>query len=75
MVMSSQSGGRKMPGPVREMAVVVRGVLIQDRVQMPRHLAGNRRQGRQLDRWYRDAIKLAEDRYARFLATRPEEIR
>lgn len=26
-------------------------------------------------RWYRDAIKLAEDRYARFLATPPEEIR
>jgi hypothetical protein len=25
-------------------------------------------------RWYRDAIKLAEDRYARFLATPPEEI-
>lgn len=25
--------------------------------------------------WYRDAIKLAEDRYARFLATPPEEIR
>jgi hypothetical protein len=25
-------------------------------------------------RWYRDAIKLAEDRYARFLATSPEEI-
>ena len=31
--------------------------------------AGNRA------RWYRDAIKLAEDRYARFLATPPEEIR
>jgi hypothetical protein len=26
-------------------------------------------------RWYRDAIKLAEDRYTRFLATPPEEIR
>jgi hypothetical protein len=26
-------------------------------------------------RWYRDAIKLAEDRYSRFLATPPEEIR
>jgi hypothetical protein len=26
-------------------------------------------------RWYREAIKLAEDRYARFLATPPEEIR
>ena len=26
-------------------------------------------------RWYRDAIKLAEDGYARFLATPPEEIR
>ena len=26
-------------------------------------------------RWYRDAIKLAEDRYARYLATPPEEIR
>lgn len=26
-------------------------------------------------RWYRDAIKLAEDRYIRFLATPPEEIR
>ena len=26
-------------------------------------------------RWYRDAIKLAEDRYGRFLATPPEEIR
>jgi len=26
-------------------------------------------------RWYRDAIKQAEDRYARFLATPPEEIR
>lgn len=26
-------------------------------------------------RWYRDAIKLAEDRYARFLAIPPEEIR
>jgi hypothetical protein len=26
-------------------------------------------------RWYRDAIKLAEDRYARFLVTSPEEIR
>ena len=26
-------------------------------------------------RWYRDAIKLAEDRYDRFLATPPEEIR
>lgn len=26
-------------------------------------------------RWYRDAIKLAEDRYARYLATTPEEIR
>jgi hypothetical protein len=25
-------------------------------------------------RWYRDAIKLAEDRYARFLTTPPEEI-
>jgi hypothetical protein len=25
-------------------------------------------------RWYRDAIKLAEDRYARYLATPPEEI-
>ena len=25
-------------------------------------------------RWYRDAMKLAEDRYARFLATPPEEI-
>jgi hypothetical protein len=25
-------------------------------------------------RWYGDAIKLAEDRYARFLATPPEEI-
>jgi hypothetical protein len=25
-------------------------------------------------RWYRDAIKLAEDRYTRFLATPPEEI-
>jgi hypothetical protein len=25
--------------------------------------------------WYRDAIKLAEDRYTRFLATPPEEIR
>jgi len=31
--------------------------------------AGNR------TRWYRDAIKLAEDRYARYLATPPEEIR
>jgi hypothetical protein len=26
-------------------------------------------------RWYWDAIKLAEDRYARYLATPPEEIR
>jgi len=26
-------------------------------------------------RWYRDAIKLAEDRYDRFLATPPKEIR
>ena len=26
-------------------------------------------------RWYRDAIKLAEDRYARYLATPPKEIR
>jgi hypothetical protein len=26
-------------------------------------------------RWYHGAIKLAEDRYARFLATPPEEIR
>jgi hypothetical protein len=26
-------------------------------------------------RWYRDAIKLAEDRYTRFMATPPEEIR
>jgi hypothetical protein len=26
-------------------------------------------------RWYRDAVKLAEDRYARYLATPPEEIR
>jgi hypothetical protein len=26
-------------------------------------------------RWYREAIKLAEDRYTRFLATPPEEIR
>lgn len=26
-------------------------------------------------RWYRDAIKLAEDRYARYLATPSEEIR
>ncbi len=26
-------------------------------------------------RWYRDAIQLAEDRYARFLAAPPEEIR
>lgn len=25
-------------------------------------------------RWYRDAVKLAEDRYARHLATPPEEI-
>jgi hypothetical protein len=25
-------------------------------------------------RWYGDAIKLAEDRYARYLATPPEEI-
>jgi hypothetical protein len=25
-------------------------------------------------RWYSDAIKLAEDRYARYLATPPEEI-
>ena len=25
-------------------------------------------------RWYRDAIKLAEDRYVRYLATPPEEI-
>ncbi len=25
-------------------------------------------------RWYRDAIKLAEDRYTRFLTTPPEEI-
>ncbi len=25
-------------------------------------------------RWYRDAVKLAEDRYARYLATPPEEI-
>lgn len=25
-------------------------------------------------RWYRDAIKLAEDRYDRYLATPPEEI-
>jgi len=24
--------------------------------------------------WYGDAIKLAEDRYARYLATSPEEI-
>jgi hypothetical protein len=28
-----------------------------------------------LTRWYRDAIKLAEDRYARFPATPSEEIR
>jgi hypothetical protein len=26
------------------------------------------------NRWYPDAIKLAEDRYARYLATPPEEI-
>jgi hypothetical protein len=26
------------------------------------------------NRWYGDAIKLAEDRYARYLATAPEEI-
>jgi hypothetical protein len=25
-------------------------------------------------RWYHDAIKLAEDRYARYLAAPPEEI-
>ena len=28
----------------------------------------------QWTRWYHDAIKLAEDRYARYLATPPEEI-
>ena len=35
--------------------------------------SGSRKAGN-WTRWYRDAIKLAEDRYARYLATPPEEI-